>query len=340
MKRHFLCLLLTGCTVLLCSSYLRKAIASSTLLTAQTTDTVTLKTLLETTPPMQEMVYKTTKDTLLKIYYIKPTNAKPGKKYPAIIWIHGGGWTSGTASTFFPHAKYFALRNAVGFSIEYRLVKYGGTGIEVCLEDCKSAIRFIRLHAKELNIDPDKIIVLGDSAGGHLAAALGTIDVFNDTTDDLSISAKPNAMVLYNPCVDMTVYPLVKNIFSNSIQNTKTIDSAAITPEKWQLARSFSPITYVKKGQPQCLILHGLDDKVIPCEQSVRFAEAMNKAGNDCKILLLAKTRHAFVVPKYTATEAQVVAAIAEGDKYLTSLGYLHGAPPLRVSIEPSWQKK
>ncbi len=340
MKKQFWSLLLASAISILFIACLRKANASSVQWPAKTTDTVTLKTLLEATPPMQEMVYKTTKDTLLKIYFIKPADAKPGKKYPAIIWVHGGGWTGGTASTFFPHAKYFALRNAVGFSIEYRLVRYGGTGIAECLEDCKSAIRFIREHATELNIDPDKIIVLGDSAGGHLAAALGTIDGFDDIADDLSISAKPNAMVLYNPCVDMTVYPLVKNIFSNTIQNTKTLDSASITPEQWQLARSFSPISYAKKGQPHCLILHGLDDKVIPCEQSVRFTDAMNKAGNDCKIILLSKTRHAFVVPKYTATEAQVVAAITEGDKYLTSLGYLKGGPTLRVSSVPSWQKK
>ena len=333
-------LLISGFVVLLCAFSTQNAIATGTPSLAKGLDTVTLKTLLEEAPPMQELVYKVTKDTLLKIYFTKPAEAKPGKKYPAIIWIHGGGWTSGTASTFFPHAKYFALRNAVGFSIEYRLVKYGGMGIAECLEDCKSAIRFIRLHAKELNIDPDKIIVLGDSAGGHLAAALGTIDGFDDVADNLNISAKPNAMVLYNPCVDMMVYPLVKNIFSNTIQNTKSLDSASITPEQWQLARSFSPISYVKKGQPHCLILHGLDDKVIPCEQSVRFTDAMNKAGNDCKIILLPKARHAFVVPKYTATEAQVVAAITEADKYLTSLGYLKGESTLRVSSVPSWQKK
>ena len=340
MKGLLAALLISGFVVVLSAFSSQNASAIRTPLLTKGTDTVTLKTLLEETPPMQEMVYKTTKDTLLKIYYSKPSEAKPGKKYPAIIWIHGGGWTSGTANTFFPHAKYFALRNAVGFSIEYRLVKYGGTGIVECLEDCKSAIRFIRLHAKELNIDLDKIIVLGDSAGGHLAAALGTIDGFDDSTDNLNISAKPNAMVLYNPCVDMTVYPLVKNIFSNTIQNTKTLDSASITPEQWQLARTYSPISFVKKGQPHCLILHGLDDKVIPCEQSVRFTDAMNKAGNDCKIILLPKTRHAFVVPKYTATEAQVVAAITEADKYLTSLGYLKGEPTLRVSSVSSWQKK
>ena len=300
-------------------------------------DTITLLTLLQDEPKMQEMVYKKTKDTTLKIYYSKPADAKIGKKYPAIIWIHGGGWTSGTASSFFPQAKYFATRNAVGFSIEYRLIKYNGTGLAECIEDCKSAIRFIRAHAKELNIDPDQIIVLGDSAGGHLAGCLGTIDGFDDPADDLNVSAKVNAMVLYNPCVDMTVYPLMKNAIANQVQNIKTLDSASIKKEQWDLARTFSPINYVNAGQPHCLILHGLNDKVIPCEQSVRFTDAMKKVGNDCRIILLPNTRHAFVVPKYTATEEQVVNAITEGDRYLTSLGYLKGEPTLRVSSVPSW---
>ena len=306
----------------------------------QSKDTITLHTLLQTTPAMQEMVFKSTKDTTLKIYYSKPADAKPGKKYPAIIWIHGGGWTSGTASSFFAHAKYFAQRNAVGFSIEYRLIKFGGTGLAECLSDCKSAIRFIRAHAKELNIDPDQIIVLGDSAGGHLAGALGTINGFDDPADNLAISAKPNAMVLYNPCVDMTVYPLVKNVLSDKIQNIKALDSASIKPEDWQLARTFSPISYIKSGLPPCLILHGLADKVILCEQSVRFADAMKKAGNNCTVMLLPNTRHAFVCTNYTATEEQVVSAITEGDKFLTSLGYLKGEPNLRVSDVPSWVPK
>lgn len=340
MKKYILTSLL-GCLLYMCSVNAENNIASITYLVQSIdSDTITLLTLLKDEPKMQEMVYKKTKDTTLKIYYSKPNTAKSGKKYPAIIWIHGGGWTSGTANSFFPHAKYFATRNAVGISIEYRLIKYNGTGLAECLEDCKSAIRFIRAHAKELNIDPDKIIVLGDSAGGHLAACLGTIDGWDDPADDLRVSAKPNAMVLYNPCVDMTVYPLMKNAIANKVQNIKALDSASIKPEQWDLARTFSPINYVKSGEPHCLILHGLSDKVIPCEQSIRFNDAMKKAGNDCNLLLLPDTRHAFVVPKYTATEKQVVNAIIEGDKYLTSLGYLKGEPSLRVSEVPSWIPK
>jgi acetyl esterase/lipase len=308
--------------------------------TIATGDTITLRTLMQDPNPMQEMVYKRTKDTTLKIYFTKPADAKPGKKYPAVIWIHGGGWTAGDAKGFFPHARYYALRGAVGFSIEYRLIKFGGSGMAECLEDCKSAIRFIRAHAKELNIDPDQIIVLGDSAGGHLAGALGTIDGFDDPADNLGISAKVSAMVLYNPCVDMTVYPLMKNAIANQVPNIKTLDSASITSEQWELARTFSPINHIKAGQPHCLIMHGLNDKVIPYEQSVRFKDAMKKAGNDCQVILLPNTRHAFVVPNYSATEEQVVNAITEGDKYLTNLGYLKGKPTLRVSDIPSWPPK
>ena len=71
---------------------------------------------------MESMVYRTTPDTSLKIYYQLPDNRKSDSKHPAIIWIHGGGWTSGAASVFFEHAAYFATRGVVGISIEYRLI--------------------------------------------------------------------------------------------------------------------------------------------------------------------------------------------------------------------------
>ena len=304
------------------------------------TDTVTLRSLMLDPNPLESIIYKQTKDTALKIYYRKPANLVKGKKYPAIIWIHGGGWNAGDAKTFFPHAQYFAQRNAVGFSIEYRLIKFGGSSLADCLADCKSAIRYIRAHAKELNIDPDQIIVLGDSAGGHLAACLGTIDGYDDATDNLKISCKPNAMVLYNPCVDMSLYPLMKNVLKNKVQNINLLDSAAIKSEDWQLARSFSPLLFIKPHTPNCYLLHGLNDKVIPAEQSSRFNDAMLKAGNKSELLLLPNTRHAFVVPNYTASEEMVVNAICEADKYLTRLGYLSGEPTLRVSSIPSWQPR
>ena len=129
-------------------------------------------------PKMTEVVVKRVNDVPVKVFYTLPSGWKKADKRTAVVWIHGGSWTGGSAYNFFPHARYFAARGAVGFSVEYRLLKKNRTTVGDCLADCKSVIRYIREHAAELGIDPVKIIVMGDSAGGHLASCLGTIDGF------------------------------------------------------------------------------------------------------------------------------------------------------------------
>lgn len=315
-------------------AFTQTAYANSTL---YANDTITLKELLQTNGSMQELVYKKINNTALKIYYAKPADAKAGKKYPAIIWIHGGGWTGGNADIFFAHAKYFALRNAVGISIEYRLVTPNGNSVKDCLEDCKSAIRYIRAHAAELNIDPNNIIVAGDSAGGHLAACLGIIDGFNDATDNLSISAIPNAMILYNPCTDFTQLPLGKTVIKHKLSNFKNADTAILKQEDIQLAEALSPMFHIHAKLPPTLVLHGLNDKVILPQQSIQFTDSMRKYGNSCELILLENTRHAFVVPNYTASEEVVVNAIVEADNFLIARGILKGKPKLRVGKEAAW---
>lgn len=302
--------------------------------------TISMDTLLRG-PKMTEIVIKTIKAEDVKIFYIKPYNFKTGEKRTAVIWIHGGGWTGGNTESFFSHARYFANRGAVGFCIQYRLVKANGNTVADCLADCKSAVRYIREHAAELGIDPDKIIVMGDSAGGHLASCLGTIEGFDNPTDNLRISAKPNAMVLYNPLSDFTQSQFVKTIIGGAALDKKpTPESLIPTKEQTELAKKLSPLYNVRKNQPPTLVLHGTDDKVILPEQSVQFTEAMKKAGNKCELILLSNTTHAFVCANYKATEQEVVTAIREADKFLVSLGFLKGEPTLVLSKEPAWIPK
>jgi acetyl esterase/lipase len=304
------------------------------------TNTISMDTLLRG-PKMTEVVIKTINNEEVKIFYVKPSEFKPGEKRTAVVWIHGGGWTGGSTESFFPHARYFANRGAVGFCIQYRLVKANGNTVADCLADCKSAIRYIREHAKELGIDPDKIIVMGDSAGGHLASCLGTIDGFDNPTDNLKISAKPNAMVLYNPLSDFTQSQFVRIIIGGAALDKKpTPESLIATKEQTELARKLSPIYNVRKNQLPTLVLHGTDDTVILPEQSVQFTEAMKRAGNKCELILLPKTTHAFVCANYKAPEEVVVSAIREADKFLISLGFLKGEPTLVLSKEPAWIPK
>lgn len=123
---------------------------------------------------------------------------------PAIVFFHQGGWRSGKPQSFFGPAYHFATKGFVGISAEYRIRNnWPGTKIPWdCIEDGKSAIRYIRGNAKKLGVDPNKIVAGGASAGGHVAAATASIDGINARSDDTSVSAMPNALVLLCPVYD------------------------------------------------------------------------------------------------------------------------------------------
>jgi acetyl esterase/lipase len=290
-------------------------------------------------PAMKEILIRKTDNEEVKIFYIQPVDKKPLKNRIAVVWIHGGGWTGGITETFFPHARYFASRGAIGFCIHYRLVKADGSvSVGDCLADCKSVIRYIREHAEELGIDPDKIIVTGDSAGGHLASCLGTINGFDYPTDNLKISAVPNVMVLYNPLSAFTTSPFINRIIGGAALDKKPTPESQIPSEaQIELAKKLSPLYNVRENQPKTLIIHGTDDIVILPEQSVQFAKAMKNAGNSCKLILLPNTRHAFVCVQWKATEQEVVNAFLLMDNFLVKQGYLKGKPTLVPSKNPAW---
>jgi acetyl esterase len=280
-------------------------------------------------PAPTEISYKHAQAGDLKLYCFQPDGATTGAGRPAALWIHGGGWTGGTCESFFPMARYTASRGAASFVVEYRLVKPGGPTVADAVADCKSAVRYLRRHAAELGIDPHRIAVLGESAGGHLAACVSTLGGCNDPADDLSVSARPDALVLYNPLTEFTQSNFLR-LFTNG----------AATDENLKLARDLSPLFHVSAGQPPAICIHGLVDTVVPPEQSRRFAAAMKQAGNRCDLVLLPDTPHAFLIPNYKCSEAVVVNSLLIADKFLVSLGYFSGEPNLVVSDPPSWTPK
>lgn len=221
-------------------------------------------------------------------------------------------------------------------SIQYRLLKpEAGSSIGDCYADCASAIRYIRTHAGDLGVDPKRIAVLGDSAGGHLAAALGTLKGCDDPNDDPSISAVPDAMILCNPIVDMTDAAWVKFIIGGAAlgKNPKPED---LRPTAAQLeeAKRYSPLYQVRPKQPPTLLMHGLNDRVVLPDQARAFAEAMQKAENRCDLRLIEGAKHSFIITNYTAPEPTIVDAISTADRFLGSLGYLTGEPTLTVSVK------
>jgi acetyl esterase/lipase len=121
--------------------------------------------------------YKTCGDTKLNLYIFRPAAASNA---PAIVFFFGGGWTSGTLQQFEPQCRAVAARGMVAVSADYRVASRHQAKPVQCLADARSAIRWVRAHAAELGVDPQRIAAAGGSAGGHLAACTAFITAFPD----------------------------------------------------------------------------------------------------------------------------------------------------------------
>jgi acetyl esterase/lipase len=239
----------------------------------------------------------------LRLYLVSPRECKASDRRAAVVFIHGGGWTEGDPDQWFPQCRYFALRGAVGASVQYRLAT-GTNHLEACVSDCQAAIAYLRRHAAELGVDPRRIAVVGESAGGHLAAALGTVSV----EAGLSESA-PDALVLLNPITDLTT------------RWGERLGSAA---------RQFSPLHHISKRTPPTLLIHGAADSVVGIRQARAFHQRMLELGNQSRLVEVPGADHAFAVFGFGPASGNIL-AIAEIDRFLRALGYLNGSPiPLK----------
>jgi acetyl esterase len=288
-------------------------------------------------PAPEDIAYARRADQDLLLRTFKSSDWRPGDRRPAVVWIHGGAWVGGNPDGSLPFGRYFADRGAVAFVITYRKAKPGGPGVADCLADCRSAVRYVRSHAAELGLDPARIAVVGESAGGHLAASLGTLAGFDHPDDDTSVSGRPDAMVLYNPIVDMTEDDWIRYAVGGTSLADKSSPRPADAASVSQ-ARSLSPLFHIAPAQPPALVVHGRGDKVVRVAQAERFAEAMRSAGNRCDLVLYGpEIGHAFAIAGYKWPESVVVPAIGEADRFLTSLGWLQGEPTLTTSATPPW---
>jgi len=153
-------------------------------------------------PVGQTRVYKKMGDRELRLFVVHPDGWQPTDQRPALVLFHGGGWTGGSPTQFNDQATCLARRGMVCIQVEYRLVKDVPGPPLNCVHDAKSAMRWVRSHAGELGIDPKRIAAGGGSAGGHLAAFVGLVEGLDDPQDDLTVSPKANALVLFNPVFD------------------------------------------------------------------------------------------------------------------------------------------
>jgi acetyl esterase/lipase len=234
-----------------------------------------------------------------------PKSRKAGEKSPAVLLIHGGGWKEGDKrqAREIEFGMTLAKNGFVAASINYALRSDGKFPLN--LQDCKNGIRYLRAHADELGIDPDRISVMGGSAGGHLALLVAyTADQPNLAPSQPypGVSDKVSSVVdfygISNLATRKETDPTGKPLKIEPLDST-TQSIFGSTPQDWKKA---SPVTYVKRDVPPTLILHGKKDTTVDFDQSQELANALKKVGATYEIIWLPNAPHSFsfqyAVPK------------------------------------------
>jgi|GEM_PF-2463817 len=201
---------------------------------------------------------------------------------PVIIWIHGGGWESGSKEpcpAIFMVDKGYAVA-----SINYRLSK--DKEFPAQMHDCKEAVRWLRANAKQYNLDPERFGVFGASSGGHLAALLGTssgVQKLEGTGKNLTASSSVQAVCDLCGPTDLKQFAestaSMPGLPANLPNKIVTQLLGGPVEQKKELAQQANPITYVSEKSPPFLIMHGADDALVPVEQSKLLERALKKAG-------------------------------------------------------------
>jgi acetyl esterase/lipase len=256
----------------------------------------------------KEIVYKTTPQGELKLHVFSPAGeVQITALRPCIVFFFGGGWKSGSYLQFVPQAEYLASR---AISADYRIASIHKTTPDKCVEDAKSAIRWVRGHSTELGIDPSKVIAAGGSAGGHLAACTALVSAYDAESDDKNISAKPNAMVLFNPAMNIATL----------FKQRDTGDS----PITLDMAEAITPNSFVSKDTPPAILFFGTADKLkLGGDEYVKKAREL---GLRAEMWAAADMPHGFF---NKAPWIQVTAK--KMDEFLISLGYLGGDPTIKL---------
>ena len=267
----------------------------------------------------QSHVYKKVNGRNLSLYVNQPSDWKPSDQRAAAVFFHGGGWVGGTPGQFDEHCKHLVKLGMVTVQVQYRLLgrpskKEADPTVSDpdktptrCIQDAKSALRWVRKNADTLGIDPNRIAAGGGSAGGHLAAFLGTTDGIDDPHDDRSISARANAMLLFNP------------VYNNG-------------PGGWGTARvgnryqEFSPAHNITKDDAPAIVFLGTNDKLVSVETAKQFQQQMRDYGIVSELHLYEGAQHGFF--NYQRDDGKWYRlTIAELDNFLIKLGWIAAAP-------------
>jgi acetyl esterase/lipase len=232
-----------------------------------------------------ELPYAATDNPKQRLDLYLPKSPKGDKPLPLVVFVHGGAWRVGDKRTsYFQVAPFLQSGEYAAACISYRLVPEAIWPAQIY--DCKAAIRWLRANAKDYNLDPDKIGVMGTSSGGHLVALLGTSGDVAELEGKLGENPKTSSRV--NCVVDQFGHSDFLALGGAGANDPTSPIGGLLgggVQDKKDAARESSPITYVSKDDPPFLIIHGTNDPAIPFKQSEILLEGLKKAGVDATLV-------------------------------------------------------
>lgn len=256
-----------------------------------------------------EESYKVVGDTSLAAYIWNPEpHQAPAYPRSVAAFFFSSGWDHGQVSQFAPHCVYLASRGMTTIAFEYRVSSKHGTGPLEAMADARSAIRWIRMNAAELGINPGKIVGIGGSGGAHAITSTAMLKGFDDPADDPSISAVPNALVLFSPVLDTSKTGFGLDRFPDA-----------------KIAKGANLINAIAKGMPPMLIMHGTADRVVPFNGSYVFTKKMARKKNKVRLIEFNTQGHGFF--NFNVSFEMYEATLSAIDEFFVELGFIEPDP-------------
>jgi acetyl esterase len=258
-------------------------------------------------------VYKKTPEGELTLHGFFPPDWKATDKRPVVVFFFGGGWKSGAYTQFVPQCEYFAARGLVALSADYRIASKHKTTPDRCVEDAKSAVRWVRANADKLGIDPDKVIASGGSAGGHIAACTALVEGYEAASDPKDTSCVPNALLLFNPALNLP--GVVKDADGKDV------------------AAKISPTKFLTKKTPPTWLVYGDADPMLG--QGEEYAKKATELGVPVELSSAPKQPHGFF-----NRSPWIESTTAAADAWLVKQGYLKGEGTLKPDEKAALEKR
>jgi len=261
------------------------------------TESRTLVAIAYSYVPISDIVYVTAQGYRAKLDLYR---AAPGPPAPVVVFIHGGGWVAGTKEMVALESLPFMEMGFAVVNVEYRLAKTSLAPAAV--EDCLCVLHWLGRHAKEYNLDLKRVVVSGASAGGHLALTTAMIptsagfekECANDDDPSGGAAPWPNQRAGVAAVIDWFGITDVNELIDGQKARAYAVTWVGNQTSRAEIAKSVSPLTYVRAGLPPILMIHGDRDTYVPYEQSVRLHEALDRAEVKNQLLTISGKGHGY----------------------------------------------